>query len=217
MLLIGSEMRVNRAADIMGVHAQRLWNVFNYWVARARKADGQSRVEVLGIDETSTKKGHNYVTLAVDMEERRVIYVTPGKGADCVERLKGHLEEKGAAKEQIKQACIDMSPAFIAGISKSFPNAEITFDRFHTVKIINEAMDKVRKLERAEFAMLKGHKYTFLKHDKDLNEKAKEAKYGLLTLYPVIANAYRLKCSMSSGALPQRKRRVHFWPIGVTW
>jgi transposase len=193
MLLIESEMPVNKAADIMGVYAQRLWNMFNYWVERAREADDQSGVEVLGIDETSTKKGHNYVTLAVDMEERRIIHVTPGKGADCVERLKDHLEEKGAAKEQIKQACIDMSPAFISGISKNFPNAQITFDKFHTVKVINEAMDKVRKLERAEFAMLKGHKYTFLKHDKDLNEKTKEAKYALLTLYPVIANAYRLK------------------------
>lgn len=193
MLLIESEMPVNKAADVMGVYAQRLWHVFNYWITRACKADKQSNVEVLGIDETSTKKGHNYVTIAVDMEQRRVIYVTPGKGADCIERLKDHLEEKGTGKEQIKQACIDMSPSFISGILKSFPNAELTFDKFHTVKIINEAMDKVRKLERAEFAMLKGHKYTFLRHDKDLSEKARQDKFNLLTLYPVIANAYRLK------------------------
>ena len=86
-----------------------------------------------------------------------------------------------------------MSPAFISGIQCSFPQVEITFDRFHIVKVVNEAMDKVRKLERLEFAMLKGHKYTFLKSDKDLSDKDKEAKYELLTLYPVLANAYRLK------------------------
>lgn len=193
MLLIESEMPVNKAADIMGVYAQRLWTIFNYWIKKAFKADDQCETETIGIDETSTKKGHNYVTVAVDMEQRRVIYATPGKGADCIVKLKGHLEEKGAPKEQIKQACIDMSPAFISGIMDNFPNAEITFDKFHTVKIINEAMDKVRKLERVEFEMLKGHKYTFLKQDKDLNANAKEAKYGLLKLYPVIADAYRLK------------------------
>lgn len=193
MLLIESEMPVNKAADIMGVYAQRLWNIFNYWIEKAFRADKQDKVEVLGIDETSTKKGHNYVTVAVDMNQRRVVYVTAGKGSDCIEKLQAHLQEKGTDKSQIKQACIDMSPAFIAGISSCFPNAEITFDKFHTVKVINEAMDKVRKLERAEFAMLKGHKYTFLKQDKKLSDKDKHAKREILTLFPVIANAYRLK------------------------
>ncbi len=193
MLLIESEMPVNKAADIMGVYAQRLWTIFNHWISKAFHADDPSGTEIIGIDETSTKKGHHYVTVAVDMEQRRVIYATPGKGAECITKLKDHLEEKGAPKEQIKQACIDMSPAFISGIMDNFPNAEITFDKFHTVKIINEAMDKVRKLERVEFEMLKGHKYTFLKRDKDLNEKGKEAKYAILNLYPVMADAYRLK------------------------
>lgn len=193
MLLIESEMPVNKAADIVGVYAQRLWTIFNYWISKAFHANDPSGTEIIGIDETSTKKGHHYVTVAVDMEQRRVIYATPGKGAECITKLKDHLEEKGAPKEQIKQACIDMSPAFISGIMDNFPKAEITFDKFHTVKIINEAMDKVRKLERLEFAMLKGHKYTFLKQDKDLTEKGKEAKYAILNLYPVMADAYRLK------------------------
>ncbi len=193
MLLIESEMPVSKAADVMGVYSQRIWNIFNYWIKRAFIADKQDQIKVLGIDETSTKKGHNYVTLAVDMDERRVVYVTPGKGADCIERLQEHLQEKGTPKEQIKQACIDMSPSFISGLGKSFPQAEITFDKFHVMKVINEAMDKTRKLERAEFAMLKGHKYTFLKKDKDLNKTQKQAKYDLLTLYPVLADAFRLK------------------------
>lgn len=193
MLLIESEMPVNKAADIMGVYAQRLWNVFNYWIKKAFISSDQSKVEMLGIDETSLRKGHNYVTVAVDMQERKVLFATPGKGAECIDKIGEHLTNKGASGEQIKQACIDMSPAFISGIGKNFPNAEITFDRFHIVKVINEAMDKVRKLERIEFAMLKGHKYTFLKKDKDLSDKNKESKYALLTLYPVIANAYRLK------------------------
>ena len=193
MLLIESEMPINSAASLVGVNAQRIWTLFNYWVEKAKTKDDLSKVEILGIDETSTKKGHNYVTVAVNMEERRVIYVTDGKGADCISKLQKHLEEKGVVKTQIRQACIDMSPAYISGITNSFPNVQITFDRFHVVKIINEAMDSVRKGERHEFAMLKGHKYTFLKKEANLSQKQREEKYGLLTLYPVIANAYRLK------------------------
>jgi transposase len=193
MLLIESEMPINSAARLLGVNPQRIWTLFNHWVEKAKAKDDVSNVKVLGIDETSTKKGHNYVTVAVDMEERRVIYVTEGKGANCISKLQEHLEEKGVESTQIKQACIDMSPAYISGLTNTFPEAEITFDRFHVVKIINEAMDKVRQGERHEFAMLKGHKYTFLKKDSKLSEQQREEKFGLLTLYPVIANAYRLK------------------------
>jgi len=57
---------------------------------------------------------------------------------------------------------MDLSPAFIAGAAESFSSAEITFDRFHVVKLLNEAMDKVRKTKRIEHDELKGYKYTFL-------------------------------------------------------
>ena len=86
-----------------------------------------------------------------------------------------------------------MSPAFISGILHNFKSASITFDKFHAVKIINDAMNKVRMLERRGFTMLKGYKYTFLKNDNKLSEKGKEDKYHILTLMPCIANAYRLK------------------------
>jgi len=175
------------------VYPQRLWNMFSYWIEKAHQADDQSQVTVLGIDETSSKKGHSYMTVAVDMEERRLVYAVPGKGADTIDAIGKHLESKGCEKKQIKQTCIDMSPAFISGILNNFENASITFDKFHVVKIINEAMNEVRKLERKEFDMLKGYKYTFLKNDGKLSDKAKEAKYHILTLFPNIANAYRLK------------------------
>ena len=193
MLLIESEMPVCKAADIMDVYPQRLWKVFSYWIEKAHQADHQSGVTVLGIDETSSKKGHSYVTVAVDMDQRRVVYAVPGKGADTIGAIATHLEKKGCQQKQIKQTCIDMSPAFISGIMHNFKDASITFDKFHIVKLINEAMDKVRKLDRKEFEILKGYKYTFLKNSKNLSEQAKEAKYNILELMPNIANAYRLK------------------------
>jgi len=193
MLLIESEMPVCKAADIMDVYPQRLWKVFSYWIEKAHQADDQSGVTVLGIDETSSKKGHSYVTVAVDMDQRRVVYAVPGKGADTIGAIATHLEKKGCQQKQIKQTCIDMSPAFISGIMHNFKDASITFDKFHIVKLINEAMDKVRKLDRKEFEILKGYKYTFLKNSKNLSEQAKEAKYNILELMPNIANAYRLK------------------------
>ena len=69
MLLIESEMPVNKVADCVKVTAPRLWRVFDYWIERAKAKDDLSNVCEIGIDETSSKKGHNYVTVFADMAQ----------------------------------------------------------------------------------------------------------------------------------------------------
>ena len=86
MLLIENEMPVNKAAKILQVYPNRLWNVFNYWISIAHQEDSIAGLDKIGFDETSVKKGHNYVTTMVDLEQRRVLFATPGKGADCIKQ-----------------------------------------------------------------------------------------------------------------------------------
>lgn len=74
MALIEREMPINRVAELLRVHPNRVWKVFNHWVGEARKNDTCTAVTQLGIDETSSRKGHNYVTLGVDMQARHVIH-----------------------------------------------------------------------------------------------------------------------------------------------
>ncbi|MBU6994028.1 ISL3 family transposase [Ferrovum myxofaciens] len=193
MALIEREMPVNRVAEILGVNPQRVWAVFNHWIAQARDADDPSSITRLGVDETSSRKGHKYVTLGVDLETARVIHACEGKGKETLKNIQQHLESKGAPKEQITQLSMDLSPAFIAGAAESFPAAAITFDRFHVVKLLNEAMDKVRRVERIEHEELKGHKYTFLRNRQNLSDKQEQSLSEMIELYPNLGKAYRLK------------------------
>ena len=154
----------------------------------------------MGIDETSVRKGHDYVTVAADLETGRVLHVTPGKDQTTIERIKDHLVSKGVCQrhplgepKQVTDACIDMSPSFIAGMVEYFPDTSITFDKFHVVKLLNEAMNKVRKAEAREHAILKGHKYTLLKRDNKLSARQKQEREQLIELLPAIGKAYRLK------------------------
>lgn len=193
LALIEREMPINRVAELLRVNPQRIWTVFSHWVGKARAADDPSSITKLGIDETSTRKGHHYVTLGVDMDQGRVIHVTEGKGKETLNAIRQHLESKGVDNQQIKQASLDLSPAFISGVKESFPSAEITFDRFHVVKLLNEAMDKVRKAERKEHEALKGQKYTFLKNRENLSETQQKDLAEMIQLYPTLGEAYRLK------------------------
>lgn len=191
MLLIESEMPVNKVAKILNIYPNRVWTIFNYWIKKAHKNDSITTIEKLGFDETSVRKGHKYVTTMVDLVERRVLYATEGKGADCIEKGADYLTSKEVDKEDISQVCIDMSPAFISGVGQHLPNAAITFDRFHVVKGVNKAMDELRKLERKGNELLKKHKYTFLKNR--LSAKIKEERDLLMELYPKLGEGYRLK------------------------
>ena len=57
-----------------------------------------------------------------------------------------------------------MGAAFEAGIRENFPNAEITFDKFHVIKLANEAVDEVRRQEAKDNFQIKGRRYIFLKN-----------------------------------------------------
>jgi transposase len=193
MALIEREMPVNRVAEILRVNPQRLWTVFTHGVGQARAADDPSTITRLGVDETATRKGDHSVTLGVDLDLGRVIHATEGKGKETLDSLQKHLADKGVDPGQIKAARIDLSPSFIAGVTASFPSAEITFDRCHVVKLLNAAMDQVRKAERKEHAALKGHKYTVLKNPDNLSDTQRQELAEMIRLYPTLGEAYRLK------------------------
>jgi transposase len=193
MLLIENEMPLNKASKTLNIVPHRLWRIFKYWVSEAISKQDIQTVKKLGIDETSIKKGHNYITVAVDMNERRVIYVTRGKDAETLSKMKIYSESKGLRSSQITEVSMDMSPAYISGVMENFEEAKIIFDRFHVMKTVNEAMDKVRKQERREHEELRGHRYLFLKSNEHLSDRQKKDRTELIELLPTIGEAYRLK------------------------
>lgn len=193
MLLIEKEMPVGSASQTIDETAPRIWRVFGHWVSKAIDKIDMSNVKHIGVDETSKRKGHDYITQFVDLETRRTIFVTEGKDASTFERFKAELIKRGGKVENIKAISMDMSTAFISGALTHFPEAGIIFDKFHICKALNEALDKVRKMEHESTKMLKKQRYTLLHLKKNLSEeKAKELDELLLT-YPTIGKAYGFK------------------------
>jgi transposase len=127
----------------------------------------------VAIDETAPRRGHHYISLFVDIDCARVVFVTEGKDAETVAAFADDLRAHGGDPDAVAEVCIDMSPAFIKGTADSLPNAAITFDKFHAVKIINDAVDQVRRTERKDHKLLAGTRYLWLRNPDRLSERQK--------------------------------------------
>lgn len=171
ILALAKQMPINAIAALVNEHDTRLWRILHHYVEDARAKVDYSQVQKIGVDETASKRGHHYITTFVDMEASKVIFATPGKDAATVTAFLEDLKAHGGKSESIKEACCDMSPAFISGLEKTFCDAAITFDRFHIMKIINQAVDQVRREEQKTRPELKNSRYVWLKNPDHLTAK----------------------------------------------
>jgi transposase len=164
-------MPVAAVAALVGEHDTRIWRVLHHYVDAARAAADFSGVRQVGVDETASKRGQNYITLFVDLEERRLLFATEGRRATTLGLFRHDLEEHGGRADQIEEFCLDMSGAFLSGIQTWFPEASVTFDKFHIMKLINAAVDEVRREEQKERPELKGSRYVWIKNPEQLTPK----------------------------------------------
>lgn len=196
-LALVREMPVNAAARIIEVTDKRLWRIVQHYVSKAIASFDLSSVKAIGLDETACKRGHNYVTVFIDMQRSKepVLFVTPGKGKGVLVAFSEFLSSHHGASENILEVVCDMSPAFLSGISEQLPNAEVTVDWFHIVQIFTRALDEVRKQENRVTPLPKHLRWAVLKKgDTDnltinqLKAMAELLKQGLDT-----ATAWRIK------------------------
>ncbi|MDQ7002131.1 MAG: ISL3 family transposase [Ghiorsea sp.] len=173
-------MPVHNVAQLVGISDYLIWQILDNYTARAKAGEDLSGIERVGMDETSIARGHDYITLFVDLEERKTVHISEGKSSQTIVDFVEVLESKSGCREQVKDVSCDMSPAFIKGVRENLPNAEVTFDKFHIMKIINDGVDKVRRAEAKTNPLLKGARYAVLKNDANLTVKQRTTKDNLL-------------------------------------
>jgi transposase len=172
VLMLGVQMPFAAVARIVGISAYRVLAICRRYVALALDQADFSQVKALAIDETSRARGHDYITLAADAVQRRVLAVAQGREAKTVAAIVEELAAHGCPSEQIDSVSIDMSPAFIKGCTDELPNARITFDKFHVVWHANAAVDKMRRIEQRSDKSLKGMRWSLLKDRAGLRPEA---------------------------------------------
>lgn len=179
ILQLSKGMPVHQVCQLVHISDHKVWSILDKYVERTRDLNDYSQVTKVGMDETSIAKGHDYVTLFVDLDRKKTIFVAEGKDNSTVKAFIADLAQHQGCADNVTDVSCDMSPAFIKGVKENLPEAKITFDKFHILKIINEAVDEVRRMEARDNPLLKGTRYIFLKNDKNLSQAQRDTKSEL--------------------------------------
>jgi len=184
---------VSEVAKQLSIYPQRLWRVVeNHGKSVSLKDLDFSKVRRIGFDETSKKKGHEYITCFIDLDTGDLLYVVEGKSSEAVTCFANQAVQQGLDKEKVSDISIDMSAAFICGAEKEFVNAEITFDKFHVSQLVQKAFDNIRK----SFGRKQGgriNKWLFFRSYNELKREEQDELDALLVRYPVLDMVYELK------------------------
>lgn len=158
---------------------------------------GTPAPKVIGIDEISIRKGHAYRIVVSDLIRGRPIWFGGTDRSEAsMTQFYDWLDEKKA--HGIRVAVMDMWKPFRNATRKQAPKAAILFDKFHVMRHLGEALDKVRKneyarLEGRERRYIKGQKYTLLSNRESLSMEGRKALKTLLTANKRLNTAYLLK------------------------
>jgi len=152
----------------------------------------------IAIDEISVRKGHQYLTVVLDMIAGAVIFVGDGKGVAALEPFWKRLRRSQA---KIEAVAMDMSPAYISAVLSHLPEATIVFDHFHVIKLFNDKLSDLRRdlyrevKDKLHKDVLKGTRWLLLKNPAhlDLSKGEGERLAEALALNEPLACAYYLK------------------------
>jgi len=193
LALVENGMTPKQVGRVIGEHDTRIWRVLQHYVDKARAEADYSSVTAIGLDETSRAKGHNYITVFMEVDAARALFVTEGRDARTVRRFRQDLEAHGGKAEQVEEACLDMSPAYICGLEQEFLRTQMTFDPFHLMKLMNAAVDEVRRQEQKGRPELKKTRYVWLKNEWNHTRREAEAFNRLRASKLKTARAWLLK------------------------
>jgi len=168
------EMSIKAVAGFTGLHWETVKNIEKRWLDKKYRKVRLNEVEYLGIDEVYLGRIMGYITVVRDLDSGAVLFIGKGKGGDALKKFRKRLKRKA---KQIKAVAIDMANSYSAWVAEVLPDADIVYDHFHVIKLMNERMNNLRrntmnKLEEEQKKELKGKRFLLLRNEESLSDDA---------------------------------------------
>jgi transposase len=190
-------MTIQDVARHMRLDWHRVKELDKIYMREQLRVAGPPAPSKIGIDEISIKKRHVYRIVVSDLEQKRAIWFGgDGRSEADMDKFYAFLGKENA--EKIRLAVMDMWKPFRKSTQAHAPNAAILFDKFHILRHLGDALDKVRKTEYARLTgdkrtFIKGQKYVLLSHRENLSPEGKQSLQLLLAANKRLNTAYILR------------------------
>ena len=206
LLTMAKVLPVAEVSRQTSISEARIWHLIRTRVDEAWKREDWSDLKRLAVDETSTRKGHRYGTVFLEIKGKetsmgrgaaraaRLLLFTPGKDAGTFAQFTAELDRRGVNPGQIEEIAMDMSKAFIAGASEHFPDSQICFDRFHVMKLCGEAIEQIRKeISRASGGLPRGAMWALRGNPENLRHDQVKLREQICREHHKIARALSIR------------------------
>jgi len=223
VIQLQKECSIESVCRVLGLGWHTAWEVMEHAVRRGQARKPHRIPQRIGVDEKSFSKGHKYQTLVYDVDAATVEYVGDKRDQKSLEGYykQFSLEER----QQVECVAMDMWEPFIAATLACIPEAEkkITFDRYHVMRLVLDAVDKVRKHEHRLLVqqgnqILKGTKYLWLWNEENIPQYRKAEFDNLRRLDLKVCRARALKDNLrrlwnyrAEGWMRKYFTRWYFW------
>jgi len=206
-------------AIFLGLQWKTVKNIDKANLAKRAKQFSFKKLRYISIDEIAIKKGHKYMTIFTDICTGQIIHAIEGRSEEVLRPFLKLLAKKA---RRLKGIGIDMSAAYASAIKMHLPNVAIIFDRFHVTKLLNDTIDKVRRVEYAKCKkkgvdVLKGQRFLLLRNFVDLDEGQRTSLEKLLAINEPLAIAHSMKEQFRSfwdyGSRKEGARFLCWWII----
>lgn len=198
-MLLMADMPRRKVSEVLRCDEKSLASMLSHRVGKAEGRRSPAEVTHLAVDETSFRRGHDYVTLVVDAWERAVVDVRPGRDGEAIAEFRRKLEARGGDAGNVRSVTGDMSKAFLPAISANFPNAAGVMDKYHVKKVALDALDEVRREEQGTAAdrktLFRGRRL-FMKRRDTLDDGQSAALRTLSKAYPRTGRAARIVAAL---------------------
>jgi transposase len=197
---------------LMGINWRTVGTIVERVVQARLDKERLEDLYVVGVDELSFRRHHEYVTVVVDHLKKRVVWVGEGKGEKT---LRAFFDELGPERSQaLTHVTMDMGAAYRAAVEAKAPQAQKVFDRFHVQKLASEAVDTVRRQEvnlrsgTSEAQALKKSRWALLKNPWNLTQRQGQKLSEVARTNQRLYRAYLLKESLAHGLDYRQKWRA---------
>ena len=173
---------------------------------------------VIGIDEyKGNADGQIYQVIITDLRNHSVVDILPKRDTRALIQYFKSFSKN--AREQVKYIVMDMSPLFKLVVQTMFPHAHIVADRYHVCRLVDWALERVRKREQKQLVahsrMLKYNRRILMKNPEKLTESEQVKLLEILHISEDLRQAYGLRLAFRKifkiYSIPNIERYIQLW------